>query len=125
MVWAANLTVSTVFMQVRRLTATHCRPYVQSPGVSGWDLLPGHGPELAVQAGLVATGDQDVVSAPTEQVLGVGPLGVQGVGGDDRIGDVEAIQQRPKSVDLIGFKVHGALSQDDSADLVDGGEQVH
>src|SRR5665647_1959255 len=46
-------------------------------GVSGWDLFPGHGPELAVQAGLVALDDQDVVSAPTEQVLGVGPLGVQ------------------------------------------------
>lgn len=40
-----------------------------------------------VQAGLVAFDDQDVVGAPTEQVLGVGPLGVQGVGGDDRIGD--------------------------------------
>jgi hypothetical protein len=39
----------------------------------------------------------------------VGPLGVQGVGGDDRIGDVEAIQQRTKSVDLIGFKVYGAV----------------
>jgi len=37
MVWAANLTVSTVFMQVRRLTATHCHPYVQSPG--GRDLV--------------------------------------------------------------------------------------
>jgi len=36
MVWAANLTVSTVFMQVRRLTATHCHPYVQSPGAGIW-----------------------------------------------------------------------------------------
>ena len=50
--------------------------------INGWDLFPGHGPKPAVHAGLVATGDQDVVSAPTEQVVDVGSLGVQGIGGD-------------------------------------------
>ena len=72
-------------------------------GVSGWDLLAGHAGKLAVQAGLVVLDDQDVVSAATEQVVGVGPLGVQCVGGDDGVGDVEAIQQRAESVDLIGL----------------------
>lgn len=57
-------------------------------GISGWDLFPGHGPQLAVQAGLVALGDEDVVSAAPGQIGDVGPLGVQCVGGDDRAGDV-------------------------------------
>lgn len=94
-------------------------------GVSGWDLFPGHGPQLTVQAGLVALGDEDVVRAEPAQVAGVGTVGVKCVGGDDRAGDVQAIQQRGKSVDLIGLCVHRGLSQDSAGLLVQSSEQVH
>ena len=60
-------------------------------------------------AGLVATGDQDVVRTPTEQVLGVGPLGVQDVGGDDGIGGAKRSNNGPRALISLVW-VYGALS---------------
>lgn len=52
------------------------------------DLPPGKGFELVPQVLLVALDDDDVVGAARQEVGGVFALGVQGVGGDDRPGEV-------------------------------------
>ena len=44
--------------------------------------------------------DQQVVRAAPGQVAGVGALGVQGVGGDDRVADVDPVQQGGEHRDL-------------------------
>jgi hypothetical protein len=57
-------------------------------GVAGdRDLAPGQIGELGVQAGLVALdGDHVMRAALGDQVIRVGALGVQSVGGDHRAG---------------------------------------
>jgi hypothetical protein len=64
-------------------------------GVMGdGDLPPGQPGELGAQAGLVAfDGDQVVRAALAGQVLGMSALRVQGIGGDDRPGQVDAVKQ--------------------------------
>jgi hypothetical protein len=57
-------------------------------------VAPGQGGELGAQAGLVALDDQQVVRVAAVQVFGVGMLGVQSVGGDDRAGDLDLVHQR-------------------------------
>jgi hypothetical protein len=74
-------------------------------------VTPGQGGELGVQAGLVALDDQQVVRAAPGQVGGVLTLGVQSIGGDDRTGDVQAVQQLGEQGDLVGscrVPVHAA-----------------
>ncbi|WP_344494610.1 hypothetical protein [Nonomuraea monospora] len=53
-------------------------------------LAPGQGLEPALQGGLVAFDDEEVVAAGGDDVTGVVVLGVQGVGGDDHAGQVQA-----------------------------------
>ena len=92
--------------------------FVQATGTSR------QGGELGVQAGLVALDDQQVVRAAAVQVFGVGALGVQRVGGDDRILNVHPVQQRGEHRDLVGLGVYVYLSQYHAAGMVEGGEQV-
>jgi hypothetical protein len=63
--------------------------------ISDRDLPPGRGGELGVQVRLVPLHRQHVVrAAATDEVLRVCPLDVQGVGGDDGTGDVDAVEKR-------------------------------
>ena len=55
------------------------------------------------------------------QVLGVGALGVQGVRGGDRPGQVDAVQQRGEQGDLVGFRFDVDLPQDHAAGVVKRG----
>jgi len=60
-----------------------------------------------------------------DQELGVFALGVQGVGGDHRPGQVQGLQQRSEPGDLVGLAVHAGLGEH-SADLLVGyRQQVH
>jgi hypothetical protein len=93
-------------------------------GIGDRHVAPGQGGELGVQAGLVALDDQQVVRTAPGQVFGVGALGVQGVSGDDRIGDVQPVQQRGEHRDLVGLGVHVHLPQHHTVGMVEGGEQV-
>jgi hypothetical protein len=68
--------------------------------------------------------DQQVVRAATVQVLGVGALGVQRVGGDDRIADADPVQQRAEHRDLVGLGSHIHLPEHHAIGMVKGGEQV-
>ena len=77
-----------------------------------------------MQAGLVALDDQKVVRAAPGQVGGVLTLGVQSIGGDDRIGDVQAVQQGGEHGDLVGLGAHLHLAQHRPMSMVVGGEQV-
>ena len=87
-------------------------------------VAPGQGGKLGVQAGLVALDDQQVVRAAPGQEGGVLALGVQSIGGDDRIGDVQAAQQRGEHGDLVGLGTHLHLAQHRAMSMVIGGEQV-
>ena len=53
------------------------------------------------------------------EIVGVAVLGMQRIGGDDRTGDVDAVQQRREGVDLIGLAVRHGLTQDNTAELVE------
>ena len=87
-------------------------------------VAPGQGGELGVQAGLVALDDQQVLSAAPGQVGGMVTLGVQGIGGDDRAGDVNAVQQRGEQGDLIGLGAHLHLPQHHAVRMIEGRQQV-
>ena len=87
-------------------------------------VAPGQGGELGVQVGLVALDDQQVLSAAPGQVGGVVTLGMQGIGGDDRAGDVNAVQQRREQGNLIGLGAHLHLAQHHAVRMVEGREQV-
>src|SRR5664279_3689127 len=93
--------------------------------VDGRDLTPGQRLELRVQLGLVALDDEQVVSIAPGQVVGVLALGVQSVRGDDRVGEVDAVQQRRECRYLIGLPVHDTLPEHDPVAMFEGGEQVH
>jgi hypothetical protein len=58
------------------------------------------------------------------QVGGVVTLSMQGTGGDDRAGDVHAVQQRAEQGNLAGLCAHLHLAQDRAMSMVQGGEQV-
>jgi hypothetical protein len=70
-------------------------------GIRHRHVAPGQVGELGVRAGLVALDDQQVVRAASGQVGGVLALGMQGIGGDDRAGDVDAVQQRGEHGDFV------------------------
>jgi hypothetical protein len=55
-----------------------------------------------------------------DQPVGVLALGVQRVGGDYDVGEVQPLQQRPEPGDLVGRVVHLGLCQDGA-----GGEVHH
>jgi len=66
--------------------------------------------------------DQQVVRAAHGQEGGVLALGVQSIGGDDRIGDVQAAQQRGEHGDLVGLGTHLHLAQHRAMSMVIGGQ---
>lgn len=51
-------------------------------------------------------------------------LGVQGIGGDDGVGEIDPIQQGRESGDLVAFVIDLHLAQHDTAGVCEGGEQV-
>jgi hypothetical protein len=54
----------------------------------------------------------------------MGALGVHGIGGDDRPGNVYAVQQRGEHGDLVRLRGHVSLSQDRAAGVVESRQQV-
>ena len=68
--------------------------------------------------------DQQIVRSATVQVGGVLPLGVQRIGGDDRIGDLDAVQQGGEQGDLIGLGAHVYLAKHHAMAMIEGSEQV-
>lgn len=88
------------------------------------DVSPGQLSELTVQGGLVAVDRQDPVHASSGQGGDVLALGVQGVRGDDRSGQVQAGhggQQRAERGDLAGLRAHCGLAEHAPAVVVDHG----
>lgn len=51
-------------------------------------------------------------------------LGVQGIGGDDGIGDLDTVQQRGEHGNLVGLGVHVGLAQDHAVSMIERREQV-
>ena len=72
-------------------------PAVAAAAFPGGDADPGPGQRTqpAQQRGLVTLRPQQVVAAAFVQVVGVVAVGVRGVGGDQNIGQVEVVEQRP------------------------------
>jgi hypothetical protein len=94
-------------------------------GVTGdRDQAPGQGGELGEQAGLVALDREHVVRAAAGQVGSAGALGVHRVGGDDRPGDLDAVQQDGEHRDLVRLRADFHLAQDGAASMVEGSQQV-
>ena len=50
---------------------------------------------------------------------------MQRVGGDDRTGDADAIQQDGEHRDLVRFRACFCLARDGAMDMIEGGQQVH
>jgi hypothetical protein len=71
--------------------------------------------QLAVQGGLVGLYQQVVGVLVGDQPIGVLTLGVEGVGGDDGVGEVQTLQQRPEPGDLVGGVVHVGLGRRQAA----------
>jgi len=69
--------------------------------------------------------DRDhIVCAAPGQVAGVLALGVQRVGGDDRVLDVQAVAQRGEQGDFIGLGAHLHLAQHHAMNMVQRRQQV-
>ena len=66
-------------------------------------------------------GDQVVRVAPGDQVLGVGSLGVQGVSGDHRPGQVNTVQHGGEHRDLVGLGLNADLAQDHAMSVIKRG----
>jgi hypothetical protein len=95
-------------------------------GVGDRDLAPRQALELLLQRGLVGLDDQQVGGVLVgDQPVGVLTLGVQGVGGEDGVGEVHSLQQRPEPGDLVGGVVHLGLGQDRAGGVVHRRQQVH
>jgi hypothetical protein len=68
---------------------------------------------------------QDVMRAALgHQVAGVLTLGVHRIGGDDRTGQFDLVQQDGQHRDFVGLGLHIGLSQDHAAGVIERGEQV-
>ena len=93
--------------------------------VDSGDVFPRQRFQFAVQAGLVALHGQYVVRAAAVQVLGVAVLGMQRVGGDDRTGDVQTVEQRGESRYFIGLSIHDRLGEHRAVGDVERGKQMH
>ena len=76
-----------------------------------------------MQAGLVALARDHIVRAAPDQVAGVLPLGVRRVGGDDRIGDAQAVQQRGEQGDFAGLGAHLHLPQHHPMGMIERRQQ--
>jgi hypothetical protein len=93
--------------------------------VGDGNVRPWQGLELVVQRGLIVLHDQQVGGVlGGGQPVGVRALGVERVGGDHGVGQVQAVQQRPELGDLVGRVVHPGLGEDAVAGVVHHGEQV-
>jgi hypothetical protein len=71
------------------------------------DLFPGQPVELAGLTALVVLDREEVVGAAFAQVGGVGVLGVESIGGDDRpgeVGIVDLVEQRLELGDFVCFR---------------------
>ncbi len=68
--------------------------------------------------------DQQVARTALVQVGCVAVLGVQSVRGDDRIGDLDLVQQRGEQGDFVGLGVHPDLAQHHAMGVIERGEQV-
>jgi hypothetical protein len=89
------------------------------------DLPPWQRSEPGVQVRLVPLHGQHVVRLPLlDEVLGVRALGVYGIGGQDRAGDVDAVQKCCEHGDFVGLGFHVDLAQDHPVDVVERGQQM-
>ena len=87
--------------------------------VSDGDVAPGQGLELVVERGLVGLHDQQVGGVlGGDQPVGMLALSVERIGSDDGVGQVQAVQQRPESGDLIRLAVHRGLGEDPAGGVV-------
>jgi hypothetical protein len=82
------------------------------------DLPPGQPDQLGVQLRLVRLRDQDVVGAAVVQVVGVPALGMQCVGGEQHVGQVDAVEQRSERGDLVGLPVDSEMKDEGGAAVV-------
>jgi len=90
------------------------------------DIAPGQELELLVERGLVALHEQQVGGVLVgDQPVGVLALGMQGVGGDHGVGQVQAVQQWPELGDLVGLAIDPCLAQDAAAGVIHDRQQVH
>lgn len=87
-------------------------------------VAPGQSGGLRVQAGLVALDGDHVMRAAAGKVAGVCTLGVQRVGGNDRIAALDPVQQRGEQRDLVRFGAHLHLAQHRAMRMIEGGQQV-
>jgi hypothetical protein len=95
-------------------------------GIQDWDSVPGQALAAGQQGGLVGLDREQVVGLFTgDQELGRVRMGVEGVGGDHRPGQVEPVQQRLERGDLLGGATNLALGQHRAAGVVHTGQQVH
>jgi len=79
-----------------------------------------------VEAGLVGLDDQHVGGVlDADQPVGVLTLGVERVGSDHGVGEVQAVQQRPELGDLLRLAVHPPLRQHRPAAVGQRRQQVH
>lgn len=86
------------------------------------DLAPGQVADSVEQAGMVGLDLGDVVGATGADVAAVGVLGMQRIGGDDRAGQVDAVQQGLEGWDFVALVGDPALGQDVTG-VVHRGEQ--
>jgi hypothetical protein len=86
------------------------------------DLAPWQAADPVEQAGVVGLDLGDVLGTALAGVGTVSVLGMQRVGGDDRAGQIDAVQQRPEGGDLVALVGDLALGQD-VAGVVHRGEQ--
>ena len=89
------------------------------------DLRPGQRGEFGEQPRLVGLDGEQVVGSASGEVGGVAALGVQGVRGDEGVGDVQAVQQRSERRYLVGLSVHAGLGEHCPGGGVERSEQVH
>jgi hypothetical protein len=90
------------------------------------ELPPRQPGELGVQGWLVGLDDQQVGGVLLgDQPVSMSVLGVERVGGDDGVGQVQVVQQRPELGDLVGRVVHLGLCQDRAGGVVHRRQQVH
>lgn len=89
------------------------------------DLFPGQPVELAGLTTLVVLDCEEVVGAAFVQVGGVGVLGVESVGGDDRPGEVhvvDLVEQGLELGDLVRLRADLTRGQGDAVAVADRGE---
>jgi hypothetical protein len=82
-------------------------------GIQDWDAVPGQGLAAGQQGGLIGLDHKQVVGLlASDQELGGVRMGVEGVGGDHRAGEVEPVQQRLERGDLLRRAADLALGRE-------------